>query len=189
MIIDLDPDATLHEMTSLLGLDRKMLSQFYTSEEFLLYETGFRSDDEFRSEIRTRSKNEITDEQIDDAWNAMLLDLPADRLDLVNELRSGYKLIVLSNTNGIHVKKFNHKLQQSTGKGNLHHFFDVVYFSHEIKMRKPDKEIYQFVLDQNQLNAEETLFLDDNLNNLEAAAALGIKTHHIDFPNRLFEIF
>jgi len=119
----------------------------------------------------------------------MLVGIPVERMDLVTSIQGKYKLLVLSNTNAIHVKRFNQFLKENTGKSSLNDFFDVVYFSHEINMRKPDAEIFQFVLEENNLNPQETLFLDDNIMNLEAAERLGIQTQHIDHPNRLFEIF
>ncbi len=189
VIIDLDVSATLKELAGLIGSSPKELTGFYESEDFLAYEKGLSTDQQFRKNIRKLSSNQLTDEHIDEAWNAMLIDLPSKRMDLVTQLSKKYRLFVLSNTNGIHVKKFNQFLRANTGKEDLSHFFDVVYFSHEIKMRKPDAEIYQFVLKENDLNPEETLFLDDNKMNLEAAEKLGIRTQHIDHPDRLFEIF
>ena len=189
VIIDLDVTATLNRLAVLIERPEEELSQFYESPEFLAYEKGLVSDDVFRDSIRSLTPKDLEDDQIDEAWNAMLLGLPAKRLELVSRLGANHQLLVLSNTNAIHVKRFNQFLKTNTGKTDLSHFFDVVYFSHEIKMRKPDAEIYQFVLDENNLNPEDTLFLDDNKMNLEAAEELGIKTKHIDYPDRLFEIF
>lgn len=189
VIIDLDVSATIKELSQLLRKSPDELSGLYESPEFLAYETGQVSDDDFRMTIRKLSKTELKDSDIDNAWNAMLLGLPAERLGLINRLKPDHRLFVLSNTNGIHVKRFNQFLKSGTGKSNLNHFFDIVYFSHEIKMRKPDIEIYEFVLKENDLNPEETLFLDDNKTNLKAAEKLGIKTQYIDHPDRLFEIF
>lgn len=189
VIIDLDVAATTQALSKLISKNAEELSGFYESPDFLAYEKGLVSDEEFRASIRKLTPNKITNQQIDDAWNAMLLGLPAERMELVTKLSPQHNLLVLSNTNGIHVKRFNKFLKTNTGKNDLNSFFDVVYFSHEIKMRKPDAEIYQFVLEENNLNPEDTLFLDDNKTNLEAAEKLGIQTTHIDHPNRLFEIF
>ncbi len=189
VIIDLDISATLKQLAQLLDKSIEELNGFYEAEQFLQYEKGLLSNDDFRNGIRQLTTRTLPNHEIDKAWNGMLLDLPAKRLELVSHLASDHQLLVLSNTNGIHVKKFNEFLKANTGKDDLNHFFDAVYFSHEIKMRKPDAEIYEFVLEENNLNPEETLFLDDNKTNLEAAEKLGIKTQHIDHPDRLFEIF
>ncbi len=189
VIIDLDISASLNQLAQLIGKPTDDLSTFLDSKDFLDYEKGLIPDIAFRDSIRRLSSSELTDHQIDEAWNAMLLGIPVERMELVKSIRENHHLLVLSNTNGIHVKKFNQFLKANTGKDSLNDFFDVVYFSHEINMRKPDSEIYKFVLKENNLNPKETLFLDDNLTNLEAAERLGIKTLHIDHPNRLFEIF
>lgn len=189
VLIDLDIDAALNQLAKLTGKSRNELSTFYNSKEIHKYEKGLISDDMFRKSIRHLCESELSDQSIDVAWNSMLLDIPEERMALVKKLASDYQLIVLSNTNGIHVRRFNQILKANTGKEDLNDFFEVVYFSHEIKMRKPDLEIFQFVLEKNHLKPQETLFLDDNMTNLTAAQKLGIKTQHIDHPNRLFEIF
>jgi len=190
VIIDLGVQASLNKLAQLLNKSIGDIIRVYHSNDFFRsYEKGMIDDNGFRKGIRALTINNISDDQIDSAWNAMLLDIPPSRMELIRKIRSEFQLLVLSNTNAIHVEHFNNILEKSTGKSNLEYFFDKVHFSHEMRMRKPDEEIYRFLLEDNHLKPEETLFLDDNKDNLFAAEKLGIKTIHIEYPDRLFEIF
>lgn len=109
-------------------------------------------------------------------WNSMLLDFPDERLLFLENLSSEgkYRLFLLSNTNALHIPH----VQKIMGPEKFERFksaFEQFYLSHEIKMRKPNAEIYRFVLDENRLDAHETLFIDDTKENTEAAEELGIK--------------
>ncbi|MNT05649.1 Alpha-D-glucose-1-phosphate phosphatase YihX [compost metagenome] len=108
------------------------------------------------------------------AWNAVLADFPFYRLEFLQELSKKYRLFLLSNTDSIHINTFETKSGVSFYK-DFYDCFEKVYFSFDIGMRKPDPKIYQFVLDQNNLVAENTLFVDDKTENTDSAAALGIK--------------
>lgn len=114
------------------------------------------------------------------AWNAVLLDFPKKRLNFLKELAQGkkYRLFLLSNTNDLHIKW----IQNSLGNEFYTEFkncFEQFYLSHEINFRKPDVEIYEFVLNENHLDASETLFIDDLKENTESAATLGIHTWNL----------
>lgn len=183
-------EASFVALAKIAGADKEAITTKYHADTFFRqYEKGLISDSSFRERFRKFTNESIEDDEIDRAWNAMLVDLPINRINLVTKLRRDYRVMVLSNTNSIHVKRFNQMLYDVSGKNELSSFFDEVYFSHEINMRKPDAEIYEFVLAENNLRPEETLFLDDNKQNLEAAEQLGIKTSHVDHPDRLFDIF
>lgn len=109
-------------------------------------------------------------------WNSMLLDFPDERLQFIENLsREGrYRLFLLSNTNALHIPHVEKKM----GRERFSRFkdaFEKFYLSHEIQMRKPNAEIYRFVLDENRLHAHETFFIDDTEENTEAAKKLGIR--------------
>lgn len=159
------------------------------SPQFHAYEKGLLSDSDFRNEVRRLLDVEAGDEEIDYCWNAMLLDLPPARLQLLERLKNTHRLFLLSNTNEIHLTRFNNILMETHGAGTMDHFFEKAYYSHRLKMRKPDKEIYDFVLAQNNLDPAATLFLDDNLTNLEGAKLSGIQTFHVEDPQQLFKLF
>ncbi len=146
---------------------------------FKLYEKGMISSDEFLSKVALHfPKASRTD--LLAAWNAILLDFPENRLKFVEDLASNntYRLFLLSNTNEIHIDF----VKQQMGMENYNRFknsFEVFYLSYEMGMRKPDKEIFEFVLQQNQLNPSETIFVDDTKENTDSAAGLGIHTWNL----------
>src|SRR5690606_34512584 len=114
------------------------------------------------------------------AWNSILLHFPELRLDFREHFdrEDRYRLLLLSNTNELHMLHDSKQMDPE----RLHRFknaFDVFYLSHEMGMRKTDREIFEFVLEQNQLKAEETFFVDDLAENTEAAASLGIQVWNL----------
>lgn len=143
-----------------------------------LYEQGLMDTDEF---LRAYSENfpDLSKDNLVEIWNFMLKDFPKHRLDFIKKLKSTskYKLILLSNTNDMHI---------SWIKQNVPFFpdfkscFDAFYLSHEINLSKPDPAIFKFVLKENNLKPDECLFIDDNAHNIESANQLGFYTWHID---------
>jgi putative hydrolase of the HAD superfamily len=144
------------------------------------FEVGKINRDEFISSIRNIAGIGASDQQIVEAWNALLLDFPLRRLQILQQLRIHYDLLLLSNTNEIHEEAFNKILMEANGIPNIGVFFDKVYLSNRIGMRKPNKEIFERVLNENQLQPIHTLFIDDSLPNIEAANKLGIQTIYLD---------
>ena len=142
-------------------------------------ETGRITPDEFVSKICSLFGKEIAREKVIHAWNAMLLDMPLCRLQLLQQLRLHYDLILLSNTNEIHEEAFNLITQKEHGV-LIAGFFDKVYFSPRVGMRKPDKEIFERILNDNGFTAEHTLFIDDSPQHIEAAKSLGIQTIYLE---------
>lgn len=145
-------------------------------------ETGRISEAVFREKVREYYQVEGTDEEIDDAWNAMLLEIPAERVELLRKLRKKYKIYLLSNTNAIHLIGFNKIVEKSFGIPNLDSLFDKSYYSHLVGERKPDAAIFEKVLNDNNLKPEETLFIDDSIQHIESAGAMGIHTLHLAPP-------
>ena len=138
------------------------------------YEKGLLASSEFLDEVSFHFPD-ANREYLIQAWNAILLDFPEERLQFLENLsrENQYKLFLLSNTNDLHMES----VRQQIGMERYNRFknsFDVFYLSYEMGMRKPDEEIFQFVLDQNHLVAEETFFVDDVSENTDAAARLGI---------------
>ncbi len=180
VIIDIDPAQSYSALAELVN--RTSTSENQSMEEheiFLRYEKGLISSEEFRSEIRKLGSREITDEAIDLGWNKMLLDIPIKRIKLLEKLKQDYRLFVLSNTNEIHVTAFNKIVTQVSGQTDLADFFHNVHYSHLMLKRKPEQEIFYEVLQINNLKAEETLFVDDRADNVEAARQVGMKTFHV----------
>ncbi|WCO00529.1 HAD family hydrolase [Psychroserpens ponticola] len=143
-----------------------------------LYEQGLISSDEF-IEFYTDNFPKLSKKDILDAWNFILKDFPEERLTFLKNLKKEqkHKLILLSNTNEIHI---NWIKEHVSFYEEFKACFDQFYLSHDINLRKPNQDIYQFVLNQNKLKADECLFIDDTKDNTDAAAALGIHIWNID---------
>lgn len=139
------------------------------------YEVGQTSTDEFVSRLATVYP-QATSQEIITIWNSMLLDFPDYRLTFIENLsrKNRYRLFLLSNTNALHIPHVATKMGAKKF-ARFKNAFEQFYLSHEIHLRKPNAEIYEFVLDQNKLNAEETFFVDDSKENTDAAEKLGIR--------------
>jgi putative hydrolase of the HAD superfamily len=159
---------------------RELYSQMQQDELFDNFEMGKITRDSFIGALQQATPHPLPEAQIIKAWNAMLLDFPLRRLQILQQLRLYYDLFLLSNTNEIHEEAFNNILMDERGIPNLGVFFDKVYLSHRVGMRKPMKEIFEYVLEQNGLQAEHTLFIDDSPQHIEAAKEVGIQTIHLE---------
>lgn len=151
-------------------------SQLQQTDLFDRFETGHYTQEVFIDGLRGFTGKEITEPQIIAAWNAMLLDIPLRRLQILQQLQLHYDMFLLSNTNIIHEEAFNKILKAQCGFNSMGVFFDKIYYSHRVGLRKPNKEIFQLILDQNSLNPEKTLFIDDSPQHIESAKTLGIQT-------------
>ena len=161
-----------------LGLDNfeQYLNNFAQSGFFMQLEKGQISAAEFRNEIRKLTPNHLTDAQIDKAWCSFLLEIPEEKLDMLIKLRKKFRVIMLSNTNIIHFPNSEKTLFTDKGR-QLSEYFDRCYLSYEMKMAKPDIEIFKNILATENVQANECLFLDDGLKNTEQAQKLGIQTY------------
>ena len=168
VFINLDKQATMDGLKN-LGISNwnEDLDQLN-----LKYEVGSISEEDFLSGIQKHTNN-ASIEDIAAAWNAILLDFPLYRLEFLQMLSQKYRLFLLSNTDAIHINTF----EQKTGTSfysSFYQCFEKIYFSFEIGMRKPSPEVFNFVLDQNGLQAKHTLFIDDKKENTDAALELGL---------------
>lgn len=174
-----------------IGLDNfdEMYTQLKQSELFDRLEIGTIEPSEFRLKIREMLSENPTDEEIDAAWTAMLLDLPKERLDLLEKVKENYKIYLLSNTNIIHVTRYSKYIDKVYGHKSFENLFIKAYYSHEIGLRKPHVEIFHHVLQENNLNANETLFIDDTPQHIEGAKKAGLHAFHLKKPLQIVEIF
>lgn len=168
-------------------------SMYSQSEQILLFdqlEEGIISPDEFRDLLRVLSGQNLTDEQINEAWNAMILELPSERISLLENCRRHYRTFLLSNSNAIHYEMYTADLKKIYGYNNFSELFEKVYFSHEIQMKKPSPEIFWKVINDNTLHPAETLFIDDTQRHIEGAEKCGLQTYFLqpgENINRLFD--
>ena len=158
----------------------ELYSQLQQSDLFDRWETGKMTREEFIIAMQQASTVPLTEDQILTAWNAMLLDFPIRRLQILQQLRIYHDLFLLSNTNEIHEETFNNILMHAHGIPSINVFFDKVYMSHRVGLRKPMKEIFQRVLDENSLKPEHTLFIDDSPQHIATAKELGIQTIYLE---------
>lgn len=140
------------------------------------FETGRVDSVAFAEGIRALSGQPLSDSDIEAAWNAMLLDLPLRRLQILQQLQLHFDLFLLSNTNALHEAAFNKILRAQCGFNTLAVFFDKVYFSHRTGYRKPDEAAFLKVLEENGLKPEVTLFVDDSEQHIAAARKMGLQT-------------
>ncbi|QDO95613.1 HAD family phosphatase [Formosa sediminum] len=143
-----------------------------------LYEMGLMETSEFM-EFYESAFPDVTSEKILEIWNSILKDFPHHRLEFLKALSDSkkYKLILLSNTNDLHIEFVKTYVPFFN---EFKSYFDVFYLSHEINLRKPNADIFEFVLNENNLIASETLFVDDLAENTAAAEQLGIHTWNIN---------
>lgn len=145
---------------------------------FDAFDKGILTAAQFRSELRNATHNrKLSDEAIDSAWNSLLIGVRAGHHDLLLQLQKQYRTFLLSNNNEIHYQWIMDYLQREFGLNGNDSFFEKAYYSHLIRMRKPDEEIFEFVLDTHKLTPEETLFVDDSPQHIETATRLGIRAH------------
>lgn len=174
-----------------LGLNNfaEHFSQASQKHLFDLYEKGMISSAEFRDAIKQELSADVSTAQIDAAWNALLLDLPKERLSVLEKVKQSHRTFLLSNTNDIHIVELNRYLNNSFGIADLSGYFEKMYLSYEIGMRKPDAEIFEFVLQQNDLDPSDTLFIDDSIQHIERAKQLGIQTYWLQKPQTIVSLF
>lgn len=154
------------------------------------FETGAISNAEFRQGIRLAARNEaLTDAEIDAAWNSLLVGVPENIHDVLLGVKEKYRTFLLSNNNAIHFEwimkylKETHQLESNDG------FFERTYYSHQMRLRKPDVTIFNQVINENNLIPDETLFIDDSPQHIEGAKAAGLRTLLItEHPSQLGEI-
>lgn len=139
------------------------------------FETGRISPDDFRRQIRSLLNVSIADELIDAAWNAMLIGFPEHRIEWLEELAQRYPVFILSNTNAIHIQAFINLSDATLGKGRFESIFRKCYYSSQIGMRKPDKQIFDFVVEENGLDKSTTLFIDDSPQHVAGALDAGLQ--------------
>lgn len=185
VLIDLDFNRLLKAFKRIGFNDIESQLQTYERDGiFQKYELGEMTADEFRMAIREKSNVTLTDSDIDDLWNLMLVKIPSEKLDFILGLRNNYNVYLLSNTNSIHwnyacKNAFNYK-----GFG-IKDFFIKTFLSYEMHLAKPDKAIYERMLYEAKLIPEKTLFIDDSETNCNMARQLRILAHHYHIGDKL----
>ena len=189
VLVDLDFKAAINGLQKAgFANVKEQLQTLHQGGIFQKFELGEMTAEEFRTAIRENSTVELTDEEVENLWNAMLLEIPREKLELILALRGKYMVYLLSNTNSIHwdyvcKNAFNYR------GFRVKDYFEETFLSYEMHLAKPDKAIFEKVLQDANLLPEETLFIDDSEANCKAAEEVGIHTHHYHIGDDLKEIF
>ncbi len=160
-------------------------SQADANDLFESLETGKITEEVFYTTMQQFCSPGTDHEQIQTAWNAMLLSFRKESLEYLTALKSRYRLFLLSNTNSIHHTAFIEKFEKEIGGTSFDGCFTKTWYSHLIHRRKPYPETYQFVLEDAGLNGEETFFVDDSYKNIEGAKQAGLHTHFLQGNERI----
>ena len=177
VLYDIDFQLTIKAFKDLGFINfENMFSQYKINNFFADFERGHISDVAFYDILIKESSVPASKEDIKNAWNKMLLSYRMESLHYLKTLQEKHPLYLLSNTNSIHYDDFTAALKNIEGTKPLSSYFTKAWYSHEIGYRKPDLNCYEFILEDGGLIAEETLFIDDTLANLEAAKKLGFQT-------------
>ena len=163
-------------------------SQHHASELFELLETGKVSPEEFHDSFVEETGLHLSYEELKNAWTALLVDFPIERLQWLQEIGKRYKIFLFSNTNKIHYDVFTEMFHEQTGFKDFNKLFVKTYYSHEMGLRKPYPESYLYILNEQQLRPEETLFIDDTLKNIEGAKQVGLQTIHLVYPEAVLDL-
>ena len=165
-----------------------MYTMLKANNVFDSLETGHITETDFYGYMLDAAAGKVTKEQVTEAWNAMLLDFRTESLGFLKQLGKKYKLFLLSNTNIIHKQAFDTIFKNQTGFPSLDKFFDKAYYSQHIGLRKPNADIFEFVLKDASILAAETFYIDDLYPNIETARSLGFKTHLLLPEERIEEL-
>lgn len=167
----------------------RVFSQAQQSELMDNLETGKITPEEFHNAIRELAGKDIADSCIDDAMNAIIMELPPLHVELLQKIKKHYNLYLFSNTNLINYNYYCPLLKKQFGFDIFRELFQKAYFSHEIGMRKPDVTSYQCILEDSELRPEETLFVDDSIQNIEGANKAGLRTVWLRKDMDIAELF
>ena len=174
VFLDLDINKTIQAFFS-LGFTEEMFNHDQNNEKvFWQFEIGTITPEQFRNGVRNLLGKEISDTEIDEAWNAMILGFKKEEIELLLDLKSKYRTFLLSNTNILHENIYSDMLFSLMGI-KMTDLFEKVYYSHEVNLGKPDPAIFNKVLTDNNLNPKETLYVDDTEKHIKSAETLRIR--------------
>lgn len=184
VLIDVDYHATARAFRNLGHPDfERLYSKAQQDHLFDGFETGALSPTQFRDRIRQVLDPTLTDAAIDANWNAMLGSVPPERIQLVHRLKERYQVLLLSNTNAIHVPAFEAIIARENGITDFKQLFHGAYYSCEIGLRKPDANAFLHVLEQHNADPSRTLFIDDSIQHIHGARHAGLHAEHLELAN------
>lgn len=182
VILNLDYNLTVIEFEKYIqNLDRNV---FFGKKDqlpfFSSYEIGEITTEEFIKQFNDYYNKEFSYLDFKMSWNAMILNLPKERIDLISNLRKkGKKVLLLSNINHLHEIAVEERFSDISNSVGFLSLFDKGYYSHHIGLRKPTAEIFDYVVKDQNLNPKKTLFIDDSLHHVVGAKNVGINAIHL----------
>lgn len=185
VLINLDYNKINYSM-SRLGL-KNAFSKVEQIELFDKLEEGEVSEESFLSEFKRLANEKITDEEIINAWNTILLDFPIQRIELLKLLGKKYRLFLFSNTNSLHIKEVYNILRRAHGIESLEPYFEKIFLSNELGIRKPKPEGFKHILKTQGLKTCETLFIDDSPQHVDGAKKVGINAQLLNLEKEDIE--
>jgi glucose-1-phosphatase len=188
VIINIDVQAPVRAFAKIANKTVEEVQVIFEEKAFFRkFEIGDLDEDEFRAYLcDSLGIIGLNDADFDAAWNTVLLDIPPKRIECIQQLKKqGYRLFLLSNTSPIHIAETHQILKRTTSIEKLDVLFDILFLSYQMKKMKPDNAIYEQLLVEAGINAEETLFLDDLADNINAASAMGIQTILVQKPTSI----
>lgn len=190
VIIDIDPMLTVRELekSGFRDIEKLKTKEFY-QQVIYKFEKGIDTPAVFHNKLRQYLHMDLSDQQLDDAWNALLFDIPEERIRIIEQVKKHYPIYLLSNSNEIHYDLYVRDLQLRFGYREFDELFDKAYFSFDLHLAKPHPEIFEFVINQHQLIPEKTLFIDDRIENIKGARKAGLRTYHLSSPQRIRNLF
>ncbi len=187
VVVNLDISRTINAFKN-LGISNveHWINPGLHTDIFLKLEVGKISEEEFYRGIRELTGLKVDDSKIGEAWCAMLIDLPKERVKIIEELKKTHRVILLSNTNSIHVDYFD---GFTKGYNSMSELFHKVYYSFLMHDHKPNVSIFHSVIEKEKLIPGKTLFIDDTKANIDAAQRAGIRTQLVTPENQIEDIF
>lgn len=189
VLIRLDYQRTITAFNA-LGISNfeAIYTQASQQQLFDLFETGKLSPQRFINELLHLLPPGTSPNDVVHAWNAMILDVPSATLEVLEKVKASHHVVLLSNTNALHVPVVRNEWRKQTDRP-MEDFFDGLYFSHELGMRKPHVETFITVCEREGILPSETLFIDDSIQHIEGARTAGLQTHHLTSINALGQLF
>jgi len=176
VILNLDNKRTEDAFSAMgAGRFREYFRPGFAASVFKEYEVGKINNSQFLQSLRHLLPVDAPEASLIKAWNAMLLDIPPERVSLLEALRRKYRLFLFSNTNALHLDAFREYYRRQYNNRELEDHFEKAYYSHLMGLRKPDTASFQHIIDEQRLEPAATLFVDDTLANVEGANQAGLK--------------
>ncbi len=189
VVLDIDYELTIKAFKNYGIKDfDNVYTQLKQDKLFDDFDRGDITSEQFRDRLRKLTNFNLSDQQIDNAWNALILDFDKQNIDLLNKIKANYFICLLSNTNAIHTPAYN-VLLKPFGFSHISELFHKTYLSHEIGMRKPEEEIFKHVIKNSKLIPQQTLYIDDTAYYLPVAEKFGINTIHFSRNMKLRDLF